>query len=106
TSDFKTAVLRFTDDTGKLIVGTAGSGANDRAQKLATDTDARILRESGANLPARLTLSILNAERPGVFFANFEGGKRRFSFLLDHQSRLLVSSFGINGGEKGLIFTY
>ena len=106
TADFKTAVLRFTDDTGKLIVGTAGSGVNDRAQKLATDTDARILRESGANLPARLTLSILNNEKPGVFFANFDGGKRRFSFLLDHQSRLLVSSFGINAGEKGLIFTY
>lgn len=106
TSDFKTAVMRFSDDTGKLIVGTAGSGANDRAQKLAIETEARILRESGANLAARLTLSILNGEKPGFFFANFDGGKRRFSLLLDHQSRLLVSSFGINGGEKGLIFTY
>jgi len=106
-SDFKTAVLRFSDDAARLISEKPGAGTtNDRAQKLATDLDARILKESGANLPARLTLSIVNGEKPGFFFANFDGGKRRFSFVLDYQTRVLVTNFGINAGEKGLIFAY
>jgi hypothetical protein len=106
-ADFKTAVLRFSDDTARLISEKpAPAPANDRAQKLATDLDQRILRESGANLAARLTLSILNGEKPGFFFANFDGGKRRFSFLLDYQTRVPVSAFGINAGEKGLLFAY
>ena len=106
-SDFKTAVFRFTDDTATRF-GPAQPGAvNDRAQKLALEVDARTLREVGANLPARLAISILNAEKPGFFFAQFDGGKRgRFSVLLDHQTRIPVANFRINAGEKGLIWKY
>ena len=108
-SDFKTAVFRFSDDTFDFIGKNRqeSGGANERAQKLATDVDTRILRETGANLAARVVLSILNAENPGFFCATFDGGKRgRFSFLFDYQSRIPVAYFGINGGEKGLIFQY
>lgn len=107
-SDFKRAVLRFTDDTFDQIGrNRREGGANESAQKLASDLDSRILKETGANLSARLALSILNAEKPGFFFANFDGGKRdRFSFLIDHQNRTPVANFDLNGGEKGLIFSY
>ena len=106
-SDFKTAVFRFTDDTAAQF-GTAKSGApNERAQKLARETDERMLREIGANLPARLAISMLNAEKPGFFLAHFDGGKRgHFSMVLDHQNRLPVANFNINAGEKGLIWSY
>src|SRR5215216_4132633 len=108
-SDFKTAVFRFTDDTAKEFgqARSAAGAANDRAQKLARDVDERTLREIGANLPARLAVSLLNAEKPGFFFANFDGGKRgRFSMILDHQNRIPVANFDINAGEKGLIWSY
>jgi peptidase M1-like protein len=108
-SDFKTAVFRFTDDTAsQLGTATPTAGApNDRAQKLAHEMDARMLREIGANLPARLAISMLNAEKPGFFFAGFDGGKRgRFSMLLDHQNRIPVANFDINAGEKGLLWSY
>src|SRR5215208_768306 len=108
-SDFKTAVFRFTDDTAKEFGQARGGGgaANDRAQKLARDVDERTLREIGANLPARLAVSLFNAEKPGFFFANFDGGKRgRFSMVLDHQNRIPVANFNINAGEKGLIWSY
>jgi hypothetical protein len=108
-SDFKTAILRFSDDTfERLGQSPAGGGAGDgTAQKLASESDARLLRQTGANLPARLALSILNQEKPGFFFATFDGGRRgRFHFLLDYQSRIPVANFDINAGEKGLIFTY
>ncbi len=109
-SDFKTAVLRFSDDTFNEITktsGQAGGGGDIQVQKLATDLDARILKESGANLPARISLAILNQETPGFFFANFDGGKRgRFSFLMDYQNRIPTTNFRLNGGEKGLLFKY
>ena len=108
-SDFKTAVFRFTDDTATRF-GAARSETgqvNDRAQKLAREADERTMRQVGANLPARLAISMLNAEKPGFFFATFDGGKRgRFSMLLDHQTRIPVANFGINAGEKGLIWAY
>lgn len=106
-SDFKTAVFRFTDNTATEI-GQAQPGAADaRAQKLALENDARLLRETGANLPARVAMSVLNGEKPGFFLATFDGGRRgRFSLVLDHQNRIPVSNFGINAGEKGLIWTY
>lgn len=109
-SDFKTAVFRFTDETAAQLGQTAPPGpepANDRAQKLARETDERILRETGANLPARLAISMLNLEKPGFFFASFDGGRRgRFSMILDHQTRIPVANFRINAGEKGLIWAY
>ena len=108
-SDFKTAVFRFTDDMVSELgqVPTGAGAANDRAQKLARDMDERMLREIGANLPARVAISMLNAEKPGFFFAGFDGGKRgRFSMVLDHQNRIPVANFDINAGEKGLIWSY
>lgn len=108
-SDFKTAVLRFTDDTFEIIGKNRKftETVNEQARKLATETDAKIIKETGANLSARLAISILNNEKPGFFFATFDGGKRgRFCYVLDHQTRIPVSNFNINGGEKGVIFDY
>ena len=106
-SDFKTAVFRFSDDTAQQLGTARPEAVNDRAQKLAIETESRTLKETGANLSARVALSILNAEKPGFFFATFDGGKRgRFSFVLDYQNRLPVANFRINGGEKGLIYSY
>jgi hypothetical protein len=108
-SDFKTAVLRFTDDTFDIVGQNRreGTAADARAEKLAAELDGRILKETGANLSARVALSILNSEKPGFFFANFDGGRRgRFSLLVDRQNRIPVANFGLDGGEKGLIFAY
>jgi hypothetical protein len=106
-SDFKTAVFRFTDNTGVQLAPTRTGPATERAQKLARETDERTLREIGANLPARLAISMLNKEKPGFFFAQFDGGKRgRFSMVLDYQNRVPVANFDINAGEKGLIWSY
>lgn len=108
-SDFKTAVFRFTDDTATNVGAPAPAAGpeNARAQKLAREADERMMRQVGANLPARLAISLLNAEKPGFFFATFDGGRRgRFSFMLDHQTRIPVANFGINAGEKGLIWQY
>lgn len=107
-SNFKTAVLRFTDDTfdviGKNVVKETGV---EKAQKIARETDILISKETGANIPARLTLSIVNREKLGFFFAAFSGGKRgNFRFVLDHQTRVPTDFFEINGGEKGLIYSY
>src|SRR5688572_5104204 len=84
-SDFKTAIFRFTDDTAKQFGQSPRDAGvvNDRAQKLASEMDGRVLREIGANLPARVAISLLNAEKPGFFFAHFDGGRRgRFSVIL------------------------
>ena len=108
-SDFKTAVLKFTDDTFEVIgKGRQEGGAPPpRAEKLAAELDARVLKGTGANLSARLALSLLNGERPGFFFASFDGGRRgRFQLVLDHQNRVPVANFNLNGGEKGLIYNY
>ncbi len=108
-SDFKTAVFRFTDDTAKQFGQSPRDAGvvNDRAQKLASEMDARVLREIGANLSARVAISLLNAEKPGFFFAHFDGGRRgRFSVILDHQTRIPVANFRINAGEKGLVWSY
>ena len=107
-SDFGTAVLRFSDDTFEQLGQTpAAAPANQSAQKLANEMEARVLKETGANLSARIALSVLNQEKPGFFYASFDGGKRgRFNLLLDYQNRLPVANFDINGGEKGLIYNY
>ncbi len=61
-SDFKTAVFRFTDETATQLGQAQPGPANDRAQKLALENDARQMRETGANLPARLAISLMNGE--------------------------------------------
>src|SRR3954468_4540363 len=106
-ADFKTAVLRFTDDTYSVLgeEKQQGSEPPPAAIKLAKELDSRVLEETGANLSARLTLSILNQESPGFFFAEFDGGHRgRFAYVLDAQSRIPVANFDINAGERGLIY--
>ena len=106
-SDFKTAVFRFSDSTAQQFGDAQQQQPNDRAVKLPLELESRLLRETGINLSARITQSILNGEMPGFFFANFDGGKRgRFSYLVDYQTRIPVANFDLNGGEKGLVFTY
>jgi len=106
---FTKAVLRFTDDTAALLATktTVDGAAPPEAQALASELEERLVRETGLNLSARLLLAIATNDTPGVFFAQFDGGNRdRFSALLDHQARVLDSVFGVNGGEKGLLFQY
>jgi len=105
-SDFKTAVLRFTDDTFSVLgTGSSPGAAPSDAQKLAAEFDARELKETGANIAARLTVSLANNEQPGFFLAEFDKGKRgRFDFLLDPQERIPSQAWEINGGEKGLVY--
>ncbi len=107
-SDFKTAVLRFSDDTFDIIGKNAAPGQPPPdALKLASEFEERARRETGASIAARLAVSLLNDERPGVFVAEFDKGRRnRFTCLLDFQTRILVAHFGLNGGEKGLIYTH
>lgn len=107
-SDFRTAVLRFSDNTFEHIGKQKVDGAaNPQASKLAAELEPRVLKETGANLSARIATSILNNENPGFFFAMFDGGRRdRFSFLLDHQTRIPVANFNLNAGDKGLIYKY
>jgi len=76
TSDFKTAVLRFTDDTGELLprANRSSAPAGEPANRLITELEPRLLEETGMNLSARELASILNGEAPGVFLAQFDGG--------------------------------
>lgn len=108
-SDFQTAVLRFTDDTferiGSKLTTTAGVPAE--AQRLASEFEPRLLRETGINVSSRLAVSILNAESPGFFLTQLDRGRRgRFVYVLDHQGRVPVAAFEVNAGEKGLIFAH
>jgi hypothetical protein len=107
-SDFKTAVMQFTDDTYQILQkGSKSGGADGDAQKLANEFESRMLKETGANVAARLSVSILNEESPGFFIAQFDKGHRgRFTFLFDPQTRMPSEIFDINGGEKGLVLSY
>jgi len=108
-SDFETAVLRFTDDTFDIIGkgNTTTDIAPDKALDLAKDFEPRLLEETGANLSARMAVSLVNNEAPGVFLAQFDNGTLdRFTFLIDPQTRILTSNFGVNGGEKVAVFQY
>src|SRR5215831_1725536 len=71
TSNFKSAVLRFTDDTQSELgqVSVPGTPPTEEARKLAEELDRRVLEETGANLSARQLISIVNHESPGFFFA-------------------------------------
>lgn len=108
-SDFKTAVLEFTDDTYEVIGKGAkpAAAAPPQAQRLATELLKSLLEENGLNLASRMMESIVDGEDQGIFFAQFDGGKRkRFSFLLDPQTRVPVANFEIDAGEKGIVFAY
>ena len=106
---FSEAVLRFSDDTyQRLKTDTVSVGSKwERAQKLADELEGRLVRESGLNLSARLAQAVINGDQPGIFFGRFDGGKPKpFYTLLDHQGRVPGNVFGIDGGEKGLLFQY
>jgi hypothetical protein len=108
-SNFKSAVLRFTDDTySDLGAGSpAETQAPEQATRLAEQLDGRVLEETGANLSARQMVSIVNHEPSGFFFIQVDGGHRgRFNFLLDYQARIPVANFEINAGERGLIYAF
>ena len=66
-SDFKTAVFQFTDDTYDLIGKSAkpGAAASPQAQRLATELLKSLLEEEGLNLASRTMESILDGENPG-----------------------------------------
>ncbi len=55
---FSSAVLRFTDDTYELLVENPSSEGTlrDRAQKLAKQLEGRLVRETGLNLSARMSV--------------------------------------------------
>ncbi len=108
-SDFRVAVLRFSDDTYDVIgkaVDAEAAVPND-AVSAAKDFEPRLMEETGANISSRLLISFENQESPGFFLAQFDKGRRgRFTFILDPQTRIPGSAFNINGGEKVLLFTY
>ena len=109
-SDFKSAVLRFTDDTATALLKDGflqGSTPSQQVGRLGADLAPNLLKETGMNISARQLESILNRETPELFLIQFDGGKRgRFSYLFDPETRIPVTNFGINAGEKGLIFAY
>ncbi len=109
-SDFKSAVLRFTDDSmDELLKGYSpvAAASVEQAAQMDHESGLRLLKETGINIASRQLGSILNQETPGMFLAQFAGGKRgHFSFVFDPQTRIPASNFEINAGEKGLIFAY
>jgi hypothetical protein len=108
-SDFQTAVLRFSDDTASILGKgmDSNAAASSDANKLAAELEPRMLKETGANISSRLLTSLANNESLGFFLAQFDKGKRgRFTYIVDNQMRLPASVFGINGGEKVLLFAY
>jgi hypothetical protein len=109
-ADFKTAVLRFTDDTAEELLKGGFRQAqcgSEQASRLAGELEPRLLKETGMNVSARQLQSILNGENRGFFLAQLNGGKLgRFTYLFDPQVRIPADDFGINAGEKGLIFAY
>ncbi len=109
-SDFKTAVLCFTDGSFETIrdkTTPADVNLSAEAQRLATNFGPEMLREAGANIAGRLSISLLNHENPGIFIAQFDKGKRgKFTYVFDPQTRIPAAVFRLNGGEKGVIFRY
>jgi hypothetical protein len=108
-SHFRQAVFRFSDDTFDIIgKGADKSGtAPAEAQKLASEMEPRLLKETGINVSSRLLLSLANNEKQGFFLAQFDKGELgRFTFLLDPQARIPSLVFGINSGEKVMMFRY
>ena len=109
-TDFSSAVLRFTDDTHERLMAHAAAAAgpgSTRAQELARELEQRLLKETGLNVSARLALAVVQGDDPGVFFAEFDGGKLgRFRAVFDPQARVLGSVFEVDGGEKGLLCRY
>jgi hypothetical protein len=109
-SDFKTAVLRFTDDTAGALLKAGFRQAqcgSEQASRLAVELGPRLLKETGMNVSERQLQSILNGVTTGVFLAQLNGGKLgSFTYLFDPQVGNPADDFGMNAGETGLIFAY
>ena len=107
-SDFTTAAFKFSDESFEILGKNKTDGAAPaQAQTLASEINARILKETGANLSARITQSIMNKESPGFFFGSFDGGKLgQFSYIYDGQNRIPTTTFGLNAGERGIILKH
>lgn len=107
-TNFKTAVLRFSDDSFEVLGKDAKEGTpSAEAKKDASENEERLIKETGMNVSARLALSILNKEKTGVFIGTFDGGKLdRFTYVFDPQTRIPTAYFNINAGENGLIFSH
>jgi hypothetical protein len=112
-SDFRQAVLRFNDSTYDDIANTKGvtvdksAAPSADAQKLANEMEPRLLKETGTNISSRIMLAMLNKESSGVFLAQFEKGQLdRFTFIIDPQTRIPSFVFGLDAGEKVMIFRY
>jgi hypothetical protein len=105
-SDFDSAVIRMTDGSLDAIAAQAQPMAiPSNAEKLAADHDARLRKDTGANISARVAASLLNNEPGGVFISTFRGGRMgEFSYVFDPTTRIPTMNFGLNGGEKGIIF--
>ena len=109
-TDFKTAVLCFTDGSFETIrdkTTPADVPLSAEAQRLATNFGPEMLKDAGTNIAGRLSISLLNHESPGIFIAQFDKGKRgKFTYVFDPQTRIPTAVFRLNGGEKGVIFWY
>lgn len=107
-SDFRSAVFRFNGDTWEILSQRCKPEATlpESAAKLAKDFNARLLKETGVNVAARLAAAVANRESNGLVVAQFDGGRRgRFTLVLDPEGRI-PSAFGLNAGETGLVFAH
>ena len=104
--DFTKAIFFFSDDTFDKIKGLATTGENGTSgTPLTAAVEEHVARETGMNIAAWLALAISSPDHPGFFFAEFEGGpKGRFGALVDHQGWVPANIFGLNAGEKGLLY--
>ncbi len=107
-TNFKSAVLRFYDDSYEILGANAQDGApSESARKEALDHEEQTMKESGFSMSSRIALSMLNKDKKGLFLGTFDGGKMgRFSFVFDPQTRIPATAFGINAGENGIIYSY
>ncbi len=107
-SSFTEAVLRFSDTTAAGLGAPAVAAPTPPAvQRVAAEFGPRLLRQTGANIAARIAISVLNREQPGFFCGVFHGGPLgRFTYILDRQGRLPTSIFGLDAGESGVIFQH
>jgi len=105
---FTRAVLFFTDSTETVFGNVPGKAVDlQKAQELAAEWPAKLLRQTGLNAGARLLQAMANGDQPGIFFASFSGGNRKeFGLVLDHQSRSLNTVFALDAGEKGALYQY
>lgn len=110
---FRTAVFRFIDapwaagSAPAAAIELKTDNAPEESAALSKSLREKLPRECGVNLDARILQTLLG-DLPGpFFFAQFDGGPlKRFNFLFDASGRMPSAGFGINAGEKGLVFSH